>query len=95
MAFCAMFLLGLDVRFGMAAIIAATVIDWLFIAAPFIPDGGRDRRSGGLAIRRHSPGRETRGLLCACVPLPRGRTRMTVDRGKMTVRLRSGRGSAW
>jgi hypothetical protein len=45
-AFWAMFLLGLDVRFGMAAIIAATVIDWLFIAAPFIPDGGRDRRSG-------------------------------------------------
>jgi hypothetical protein len=46
MAFCAMFLLGLDVRFGMAAIIPATVIDWLFITAPFIPDGGRDRRSG-------------------------------------------------
>jgi hypothetical protein len=45
MAFWAMFLIGLDVRFGMAAIIAATVIDWLFVAAPFIPDGGRDRRS--------------------------------------------------
>jgi hypothetical protein len=43
MAFGAMFLLGLDVRFGIAAIIAATVIDWLFIAAPFIPDGARDR----------------------------------------------------
>jgi hypothetical protein len=46
MAFWAMFLIGLDVRFGMAAILAATVIDWLFIAVPFIPDGGRDRRSG-------------------------------------------------
>jgi hypothetical protein len=44
-AFWAMFLIGLDVRIGMAAIIAVTVIDWLFIAAPFIPAGGRDRRS--------------------------------------------------
>ncbi len=44
MAFWAMFLIGLDVRFRMAAIIAASMIDWLFVAAPFIP-GGRDRRS--------------------------------------------------
>jgi hypothetical protein len=45
MAFWAMFLIGLDVRFRIAAVIAASMIDWLFIAAPFIPDGGRDRRS--------------------------------------------------
>jgi len=45
LAFWAMFLIGLDVRSGMAAIIAANVIDCLFVAAPFIPGGGRDRRS--------------------------------------------------
>jgi hypothetical protein len=36
MAFWATFLLGLDIRFGMAAIIATTVIDWLFVGRPFI-----------------------------------------------------------
>jgi hypothetical protein len=43
MAFWAMLLLGLDVRLGTVAIIAAAVIDWLFLAAPLIPDGGRHR----------------------------------------------------
>ena len=42
-AFWAMFMLGLDVRLGIAAIIAAAVIDWLFLAAPFLPARGRQR----------------------------------------------------
>jgi hypothetical protein len=34
LAFIAVFALALDVRIGIAAVIAATVIDWLFIVVP-------------------------------------------------------------
>ena len=42
-AFCALFVVGLSVRLGLAAVIAATVIDWLYVAAPVLPGRGRDR----------------------------------------------------
>ena len=42
-AFGALFIVGLSVRLGLAAIVAATVIDWLYLAAPALPGRGYDR----------------------------------------------------
>jgi hypothetical protein len=33
--FAALFALALDVRLGIAALVAASIIDWLYIVAPF------------------------------------------------------------
>jgi hypothetical protein len=41
-AFWSLFVVGLSVRFGLAAVIVATVIDWLYVAAPVLPGRGRD-----------------------------------------------------
>ena len=41
-AVVALFSLALDVRLGLAAIVAATIIDWAFLAGPLV---GSRRRS--------------------------------------------------
>ena len=41
-AFAVLLMIAIDVRLGIAAIIAATVIDWLSLALPLGP--GRNRR---------------------------------------------------
>jgi hypothetical protein len=49
--FWAIFALGLDVRYGVAALIAAAVIDWLYVAAPFLPARGGRRDKIGTSPR--------------------------------------------
>ena len=44
-AFAVLLMLAIDVRVGIAAIIAATVIDWLSLALPLGLGRVRDRRS--------------------------------------------------
>jgi len=41
-AFWSVFVVGLSVRLGLAAVIVAAVIDWLYVAAPLLPGRGRD-----------------------------------------------------
>jgi hypothetical protein len=43
--FAALVMLAVDVRLGIAAIVAAAVIDWLSLALPLGLGQGRDRRS--------------------------------------------------
>jgi hypothetical protein len=43
--FAAVVMLAVDVRLGIAAIVAAAVIDWLSLALPLGLGQGRDRRS--------------------------------------------------
>ena len=43
--FAALVMLAVDVRLGVAAIVAAVVIDWLSLALPLGLGQGRDRRS--------------------------------------------------
>jgi hypothetical protein len=41
----ALFALALDVRLGVAAIVAAGVIDWAYLGAPFISSGRQSNRT--------------------------------------------------
>lgn len=43
-AFAVLLMIAIDVRLGIAAIIAATVIDWLSLALPLGPACVRNRR---------------------------------------------------
>jgi hypothetical protein len=43
-AFVVLILLAVDVRLGMAAIVAGTVVDGLFLTVPLFVGGSRDRR---------------------------------------------------
>jgi len=43
-AFVVLVMLAIDVRLGIAAIVAGTVIDWLFLALPLGLGRSRDRR---------------------------------------------------
>jgi hypothetical protein len=43
-AFAVLIMLAIDVRSGIAAIVAGTVIDWLSLALPLGLGRGRDRR---------------------------------------------------
>ena len=44
-AFAAILMLAVDVRLGIAAIVAAAVVDWLSLALPFGLGRAGDRRS--------------------------------------------------
>ena len=51
-AFAVLLTIGVDVRLGIAAIIAATVIDWLSLALPLGPGRVRNRQQDWTFRRR-------------------------------------------